>query len=1093
MQRIAETACIWFLLLTAVSVANAQKNRVAGPNQISYSNRIEYHDFGWQAFHKKAFNIYFPKGADSLPAAIVSEVLEANALIAMRMSNSAIPKAIIIYPSLQAQYESSIGIREAIPLTIPSFLARGSRIVLHYQGSYEDLLNQLYLAIARATWEGELERNTSIGAQVRGAYKSNPVPYWYKEGAIRYFAFGWPLQSEESLRRAFDADSVSSFCSMVESRPELAGAAFCYYLSSEIRPDAPLQVYYQLRKGKSLARALRLVCKQDIESVYVACVSWYQKRFQAFSGAQKDAETRNQIWNTSTAGKAVQHESKSVQFRIPFKASAAGTILDYQLNPSANKIALTVSFPDHTRCVYLCDLSGSSGHTKVATYYLPPWLKNHNADKYPLLNWSPNSSELLVSYPEKGMPTVYRFSSEGSPVGKTPLPFIDGLSSLIPLVSNQYLLSAWVQGQSDLVVFDAKTNKYTPLTNDAADDANPILKSESSTVLGNSKGTVSPAAVGDIYFTSARAGDTAYGQDSLSMRHGIYMLSGRKIKPVLTDTTSYTTYSEPVVIDAQHLLLTATVRGWSRIVLLDLSQAEGCRSARSKSPSETVSALQILSDNAATFQYLPQSRSIAFFKRAGDSILITSKPFDTWIKEASALGRNNDSSVGPWLLDYQKRIAAQQKEDSLLQAARAAGGPSFLDGMSAKASSDKKGKKETNSDSSEFQYHPSKASPYLLQLYSAYFSTQVNNDYFINRYQPYGTFQGSYKFPDIGGMVQGALSDLFEHHHLSIAYRLPAGSEGSMFFTKYSNTAKRLDWSLAYYRNVESIRPDPYRAWVDADGRRYPGAAKVKTHYYELGLQYPVSYHLSTGASLFVRKDRTVFLATDLYSLTFPALTDLWTGVSLWTETQHLKPTLTGLYRGWQGRVGCDAFKGFVGDESAVGALSISAQWHKPLYRYITLVAKVQAGLSGGNRKVLYNLGGVDNNLTPRIDTTIHFSQNAPYAFQTLVTPLRGYQQNSLYGSRYCLMNADVYFPLLETLIPLETNFPSLNRLQVGLFSDVAAVGGDSRYRNSAGGWLVSYGFSARTILAGYPLRFDIAWPGSFSRKPVWYLSLSLQ
>ena len=153
----------------------------------------------------------------------------------------------------------------------------------------------------------------------------------------------------------------------------------------------------------------------------------------------------------------------------------------------------------------------------------------------------------------------------------------------------------------------------------------------------------------------------------------------------------------------------------------------------------------------------------------------------------------------------------------------------------------------------------------------------------------------------------------------------------------------------------------------------------------------------------------------------------------------------------------------------------MNVSWHKPLYKYITLVLQGHAGYSGGDHSVLYNLGGVDNNITPRVDSTVHFSQDAPYAFQALVTPFRGYYQNSLYGSRYALLNADIYFPLFQSLIPLETPLSFLNNLQLGLFTDLAAACGKPLYSTAGKGWQTAYGFSARTTLADtlYALIWD--------------------
>jgi len=49
----------------------------------------------------------------------------------------------------------------------------------------------------------------------------------------------------------------------------------------------------------------------------------------------------------------------------------------------------------------------------------------------------------------------------------------------------------------------------------------------------------------------------------------------------------------------------------------------------------------------------------------------------------------------------------------------------------------------------------------------------------------------------------------------------------------------------------------------------------------------------------------------------------------------------------------------------------------------------------------------------------------------------------------------------------------------------------DINPNNSRVKW--SYGLSMRSSLAGYPLRLEVAWPGTFSKQPVWYFSINLE
>ena len=379
-------------------------------------------------------------------------------------------------------------------------------------------------------------------------------------------------------------------------------------------------------------------------------------------------------------------------------------------------------------------------------------------------------------------------------------------------------------------------------------------------------------------------------------------------------------------------------------------------------------------------------------------------------------------------------------------------------------------------------------------MYSAYFSARINNDYYINRLQPYQNYLGTFKFLDVSAMVNGGFSDLFDNHHFNIGYRMPAGSEGSDFFFRYENTAKKLDWHLLFFRKVESLQPDAQRGWKDELSRPYPQQAKVKTHYYELGLHYPIRYDWSLDFTAAARRDRTVFLASDRYSLNYEALQTWWNINNLSLSVNKLHSTIPFLYRGWEAKFMVDGMVSTGKKATVLYGSVFKFSYHQPLFRDINLVVQGNAGHSGGQSKILYNFGGLDNNIVPGVDTSVRFGQEAPYAFQSLVTPFRGYKQNSLYGSSYALLNIDLYIPLFNMLIPLRTPISALNNLQLGLFTDIAAT---SRGRDAlppAPTHLQSFGCSARTLLAGYPIRFDVAWPQEgFSAKPVWYLSMNIK
>ena len=988
-------------------------------------NRFQYHKFPWRSFHAKTFHVYFPLGNDSLCAFISKEYSEALERVKKNIGTSLQKDpSIIIYPSADQLYESNIGSFEPKEYTLPTFVSKGNRLLLYFNGSYADLKEQLKEAIARSIWEEQFKQG-GIDGQAKGATKDDPIPIWFREGAIRYFAHGWTIEAEDALHLSFEQNIFNNWQEVINYQPRLSGQAFCYFFSQKCYKEAVTALFFQLKKKKQLPRAIRLVAKKSLDSLYNECFDYYKNRFG----------------NTGTK------LNQAVTMSVPHQEGVVKTI---QVSPDKQNVAYVLNAYNR-RTVYCYNLQTRITN-KISTYFLPPWIGDHSPDIYPIVSWDIKGRSIIVTQPIKGKLTIRDFTTNGTETENVKLYGVDGLTTVIQQDYRQYLFAAYRKGQGDIVSYNDNKEKYTPFTSDIYDDAEPVFDTK-----------------GGLTFVSNRPLRKVKNKDSVKLVQGIFTIQDRDLLPLRVDSISYAKWDKPIRLQDNSILATHRKYGSERFALINNTTTTLCE--------------------YRPYQYLPQINEILFYENQKDTLQLQSKPVRKWIEESKS--KPNDTT-SPWLRDYRKREAQEAKEDSILKRAKN-DNPSFLDDVFTSKDTKKHVKQIKDSVRKREEYDPNKVKPYILQLHSAYFTAQVNNDYFINRYQPYLNYQGQFKFPEIGGMVQGGLTDLFENHHFKISYRLPAGSEGSDFFIHYQNTAKKIDWGLTYFRKVEQLKPDPNRNWIDEFGRPYPSAAKVKSFYYDVSIHCPLTYDCSLGLQEAVRNDRTIFLATNKYSLEFEDIKSVWSITTITGELNKLRPTVPNLFKGFKGNDAIDVFKGFSQQEAIVLGSMLHVQYDQPLYKYITLVVQAQGGYSAGDQKVLYTLGGVDNNVTPKVDSTVHFSQTAPYAFQSLVTPFRGYLQNSIYGNQYLLFNADIYFPIFQTLIPIETPLPSLNKLQLGIFTDAGNAKETWEANPNNTKWLYSYGFSARTSLAGYPIRLDIAWPESFNKKPVWYLSLNLK
>jgi hypothetical protein len=965
-------------------------------------NRFQYHNYKWKALHTPLFKLYFPRGYDSLAsfASVQLPDIMTEAKTAMGMEVKGIPN-MVIYPSIDQLYESNIGMHQQDIQTFPTINMKGNRVVLAFDGSFQHFREQLKTAWIRLCWEEQFRNDTE--EQLNS--KKTTVPYWFKEGCIQYMANGWSIFDEAKMLQFLSKNELSGWETLTEKEPTLLGRGFCYFLTQRYRPDAMMQTLFQMRQGKSLPRALRLVTKQKQDSLNVQCIRFFKER-NTFNNT-------NDITGTDTLTSWLEKTYSGKMFASKYNSDSSALVFILQQHNKRKMFVTPVK-----------NLHDKNLQTKLKSfthYLLPPWLNDYSSDNYPLLNWNEKGRSFTLTMPVKGKLEMLSFTDQGAPVGRPDILYgIDGVQSVVQWNASQWLLSAYRRGRSDIVSYNANNSRYVPLSKENADHNELFL----------SRGN------GFISYRSGYPADSIYHKDTLTKKYGIY------IKEVNSDFKQVADNPETLVAKDSAYVQWHQQDKDNDFHLLNTT-------------SGTIEAITINPDQ------LPVSNT------------------------------NFHSETSHWLKDYLRNIRTKDSIKALL--AKADNGEvSFLKNVLNPGDTKKAAQMQKDSLRRSVAYTGKKVKPYILQLYSAYFSAQVNNDYFINRFQPYQAYLGTFKFPEVGAMLSGGFSDLLENHHFNIGYRMPAGTEGSDFFVRYENTSKKTDWHILFFRKVESLEPDGGRDWKDNRGNPYPAAAKVKTHYYELGFHTPLHYDWSIDYSLAARRDRTIFLATDRYSLDYEALQSWWGIGNIGIKVHKLRPTIPLLEKGWEGKLLLDGMASTGKQSTMVFGAQLNLGYSQPIIKDITLVVRAQAGYSAGQSKILYNFGGLDNNIVTRVDTSVHFSQAAPFAFQTLVTPFRGYAQNSIYGSQYGLLNLDLYFPVFRSLIPLHTGFSSLNNLQIGLFTDIAKT-------NTAAGLppiktqLTSFGYSLRTMLAGYPIRFDMAWPGNFNKSPVWYLSLTLK
>ena len=160
-------------------------------------------------------------------------------------------------------------------------------------------------------------------------------------------------------------------------------------------------------------------------------------------------------------------------------------------------------------------------------------------------------------------------------------------------------------------------------------------------------------------------------------------------------------------------------------------------------------------------------------------------------------------------------------------------------------------------------------------------------------------------------------------------------------------------------------------------------------------------------------------------------------------------------------------------------------------------------------------MGGVDNSFNPGFNSDLQPSPDINYGFQTLMTNMRGFDQNVRHGTSFFLLNTELRIPLFQYFSEAPLSWSLLRHFQVVPFFDTGTAWTGltpwSR-ENSLNNEIISnppititldrqkdpivfgYGFGLRTQVFGYFIRADWAWgvDTGIQLPRMFYFSLNL-
>lgn len=1108
-------AALITIVLTLSSVGVQAQTNVETFGQ----NRIQYRKFAWKFFDTKHFRIYHYDRAGRQLARYVSEQAENDIDVVEKKLGGQFPKRfnIVVYNSYDEYRQTNIGRKydsqlQDIPAGTVDLV--GDKLVVYFTGEHIDLRRQMRAGMSRVVMERMLF-GESFREMVKNAVLLN-LPTWTVNGFIAYLVDGWDTKANSEWKNMIAAKPNAGFYELAEKNSELAGKAFWKYVTDRYGDNNMKNLLYTMQLKSSLNQGLKMTLGMNVKKAYDSVMAFYKNVYGNDALVQQQPDSSKAL----------------IEIDIPRDNEI---IRNIRVAPRGNDVAY-VAWKNGEFKVYIQRTKDQRQRSVI----LEGGRKDFNEQpdpNYPLLAWSNTGFKLAILY-KKGTETRLRiYNSIKAKIENYVIPanrFDRVLGITFQEDDDKLVFSAIKRSQTDLYEFTIRGKRMKNITDDPWDDVQPWFVSG-----GSRRG---------ILFLSNRPApnlEVPLGVNQLPTGPvNVFFYNTKTKRKELVQMSSVTTgtVSQPIQYGSDNYAYLYDGNGITNkyVVLMG-------RNSRNMDSAYAVPITNYAS-NIISHQYNPASNQVADVLQDGDQ-------YKVYFKDLEIPGKNvQEASPVPTTLsvsEENKKAVVQTSaiEPDLSPARETSPVEPILQSGNVFQTEFEEEKISPATDSRRHQ-HPAvtpddlisddetiavpltnmvdtqaadsaylkmRPQPYKLGFKPDFFTVRVDNSVLFNRYQSVSQNAGQYVSPPLGGMLTVSLDDVMENHRFTGGIRLPINFTGTTYFMQYENFTRRWDWGLLFLRTENSQNYDV--GYVDNTGRVVlinEQLGKTTTTMVQGSATYPLDRNRSVKLHMGLREDKLVFKAQDTLSLSYDIPKDerrqYWTlSRAEYVFDNTIQPTLN-IYNGFRYKFFAEYLYKLNGGSGCYN-LGTDFRYYKKIYKNFILATRIGAAHSGGDQKILYFMGGVDNWINPVMGQTNIRAEK--YAFQTLANNMRGYGINSFNGNTYALLNVELRLPVLTTFLkrPIQSGF--LRHMQLVGFMDAGSAWNNLipteanigngytlvnaapnqppsvilTISNSARSLGMGYGAGLRTMLFGYFLRVDCA-SSIEGTKPIWHFSI---
>ena len=1136
-------------------------------------NRVQFHGFEWSFYETDHFNTYFYIGNQEIGKFVIldaeKEFKEISNLFDMPIKSKI---DILVYTDITDANMTNIGIYQEDQNVGGNIKIIENKLFVYFDGNHNHLREQIRQGIAHIFIQ-RISLGTNFQEVMQNVVSPN-IPVWFSEGLEQYISKGWTPSDDNLFKTGIEKGQYVKFKKLDGEPLKFFGKAFWNFVKNQYGEEAISNLLYIIRVNpKNINSAFSYALGSTMNEMLNKCMKYYVTRYAPIN-ENTDLLLKNDIVNIHTKKNTTYYQvdvSKDGNY-LAYCSDEFGRKKVYVYDIKLKKTKAILRIGHRTRTL-LTDKS----YPLIAWQPDAPALSiiYERRDKIKLLtqniktkkkvvkpitkfqkiysmHYGSDNETLLFSALQKGQCDIFSYDTKTTNVLQYTNDFWDDLDPVF-IHTDLYKGIVFKSNRRSDTIRTEKLVKELPLGPMNLFFYSPLYTPQYYAQITNQSIWSDVYSVNDFNdsFFSFISNESGIANRYVAKFESNFWYTGKMV--FYTDT--FENFSDSIFIHEDQVIDS----------FMDMS-------AIRVDSSYTMPVYKLV---GTTFPISNSNNSILEERIDLEKLKVAAWHFDgiryKLYYSTIDTSRATMSNAKPYQVNYNNKVIDTTLKDEIL-------GLEYQDGFSdttetiqlntTNATSTNTGVKKFQNEFDYIISNPtqdsiiqftirknllystngsvsnmggtfkfSKQRPYIVKMMADKLAAQLDNTLLVTRYAVFNPTNPTPNMPALGGLFKLGVVDLMENYRITGGFRIPSSFSGTEYFLSYENLKKRMDVKYTYYRSSKPFRTEnPYVPFDTTvlDISSLPFEYKVKTNYAEVQLKYPIDVLQCVKMGIGYRNDKYVYKAVNEQTLALSNYATNWASLKLEYVFDNTFNISTNIRRGTRLKLFTEWHKEIPMADTKIsssfsmklprwnnayfGIIGADIRHYEKLYRNIILATRFSWSTSVGTRKMIYYLGGVDGGVAPKFNTTTPINDQYNYAFQSLATDMRGFDQNIRNGNSYALINAEIRIPVFSGLFNLNSRSELIKNFQLVGFTDVGtAWEGLSPFTNEnplfknvirdpitspitvtiyqkRNPVVSGFGAGLRTTIFGYFIRADVAWgyDGAKITSPKLHFSFNL-